>query len=129
MPDINQMVTSKYLKSGDIPDPVIVTVTGVKQVNVAKDDAEPEMKWAIKFSEYEKPMVLNTTNLHIAAKVLGSNNTDDWKGQEIILYNDPTVSFGGQVTGGLRFRGQEKAPVRATKGNPGGGDLKDDIPW
>src|SRR6185436_2175299 len=107
------MVTSKYLKIADVPDPVIVTVIGVKQVNVAKDDAEPEMKWAIKFQEFDKPMVLNSTNLHVAAKVLGSDDTDDWKGKEIILYTDPTVSFGGQVTGGLRFRGQEKAPTRA----------------
>ena len=57
MPNINQMVTSKYLKIADVPDPVIVTVVGVKQVNVSKDDAEPEMKWAIKFGEFERPMV------------------------------------------------------------------------
>jgi hypothetical protein len=126
VPNINSMVTSKYLKIADVPDPVIVTVVGVKQVNVAKDDAEPEMKWAIKFQEFERPMVLNSTNLHVAAKVLGSDDTDDWKGKEIILYTDPTVSFGGQVTGGLRFRGQEKAPTRASNVMV---DMKDDVPW
>jgi hypothetical protein len=126
VPNINSMVTSKYLKIADVPDPVIVTVVGVKQVNVAKDDAEPEMKWAIKFQEFERPMVLNSTNLHVAAKVLGSDDTDDWKGKEIILYTDPTVSFGGQVTGGLRFRGQEKAPTRASNVMA---DMKDDVPW
>lgn len=129
MPNVDQMVTSKYLKIADVPDPVIVTILGVKQVNVAKDDAEPEMKWAIKFEEMDKPMVLNTTNLHVAAKVLGSKDTDDWKGKEIVLFTDPNVSFGGQIVGGLRFRGQEKTPVKAG-GNPGGvNDLKDDIPW
>lgn len=126
MPNINQMATSKYLKIADIPDPVIVTVTGVKQVNVAKDDAEPEMKWAIKFSEFDKPMVLNSTNIHVAAKVLGSDDTDNWKGKEIILYTDPTVSFGGQVVGGLRFRGQEKEPVKAAGKNV---DIDSDVPW
>ncbi len=116
MPNINEMVSSKYLKQTDVPDPVIVTVQGVKQVNVAKDGESPEYKWAIKFAEFAQPMILNSTNLHVAAKVLGSNDTDDWRGKEIVLYTDPNVSFGGQVVGGLRFRGQEKAPVKKTAG-------------
>lgn len=115
MPNINEMVQSKYLKQADIPDPYIVTVQGVKQVNMAKDDEAPEMKWAIKFKEFDKAMVLNSTNIHVAAKIFGSDNTDHWKGKEIIIFTDPNVSFGGQVVGGLRFRGQEKAPVKVAK--------------
>lgn len=133
MPNINQMVSSKYLKQVDVPDPVIVTVQGVKQVNVAKDDDAPEMKWAIKFREFDRPMILNTTNIHVAAKIFGSDDTDAWKGKELILYTDPNVSFGGQVVGGLRFRGQEKAPVKAAPRQPasagGFGDMRDDPPW
>ena len=128
MPNINQMVQSKFLKQGDVPDPVIVTVLGVRQVNVAQDNEPPEMKWAIKFKEFERPMVLNSTNLHVAAKICGSNNTDDWTGKELILYTDPNVSFGGQVVGGLRFRGQEKAPVRKADG-PGVENMDSDVPW
>lgn len=136
MPNINQMIDSKYLKQADVPDPVIVTVQGVKQVNVAKDDEAPEMKWAIKFREFGKPMILNSTNLHVAAKVLGSPNTEDWTGKEIILFTDPNVSFGGQVVGGLRFRGQEKAPVKAAQRQVSPkqsgaimDDIPDDLPW
>ena len=136
MPKIGEMVQSKYLKQSDIPDPVIVTVQGVKQVNVAKDDEAPELKWAIKFREFDKPMILNTTNIHVAAKVFGNDDTDKWRGQEIVLYTDPNVSFGGQVVGGLRFRGQEKAPVKAAARSAApkaaGGkfdDMPDDIPW
>ncbi len=113
MPKITEMITSKYLKISDVPDPVIVTVRGVKQVNVAQDDSPPEMKWAVKFDEFDRPMILNSTNLHVAAKVLRSDDTDDWIGKEIVLFNDESVSFGGKVTGGLRFRGQDKTPVRA----------------
>lgn len=104
-----------------------MTIKGVGQVNVAKDDSEPEMKWAIKFMEFDKAMVLNATNLQIAAKVLGSKDTDQWKGKEIVLYTDPNVSFAGQVVGGLRFRGEEKAPVKATGKSIQ--DLEDDIPF
>jgi hypothetical protein len=128
MPNISQMVQSKFLKQGDVPDPVIVTVLGVRQVNVAQDNEPPEMKWAIKFKEFDRPMVLNSTNLHVAAKICGSNNTDDWAGKELILYTDPNVSFAGQVVGGLRFRGQEKAPVRKADG-PGVENMDSDVPW
>lgn len=130
MAKIGEMVSSKYLKQSDVPDPVIVTIQGVKQVNMAKEGEAPEMKWAIKFREFDKPMVLNTTNIHVAAKLCRSEDTDEWKGQEIVLYTDPNVSFGGQVVGGLRFRGQEKAPVKASgRGAPADdpfGDMAND---
>lgn len=127
MPDIGQMIESKYLKGADIPDPVIVTIRGVKQVNIAKEDAEPEYKWAIKFAEFDKPMILNVTNMKIAAKVLGSTNTDDWAGKEIVLYFDENVTFGGELVGGLRFKRKEPEPKKAaTKGLVG---MKDDVPF
>lgn len=133
MPRITDMVQSKYLKQSDVPDPVIVTVQGVKQVNMAKEDEAPEYKWAIKFREFDKPLVLNTTNIHVAAKVFQSEDTDHWRGKEIILYTDPNVSFGGQVVGGLRFRGQEKAPVKAAPRQAVAAgsfnDMPDDLPW
>ena len=132
MPDINVMVASKYLKQADVPDPVIVTIVGVKQINMAKDDAEPEMKWAIKFEEFDKPMILNGTNIHVCAKLCGSNKTEEWRGKEIVLYTDPNVSFNGQVVGGLRFRGQEKAPVKAQARKVGLGgavDMDSDVPF
>ena len=131
MPDIGQMIQSKYLKTSDVPDPVIVTIIGVKQVNMAKEDAEPEMKWAIKFTEFDKPMILNSTNMKIAAKVLASTKTEEWKGKEIILYTDENVTFGGELVGGLRFRKPEVQPVRkpAPAGATGAAALDDDIPF
>lgn len=135
MANINTMVQSKYLKTADVPDPVIVTIRGIKQVNMAKEGDAPEMKFAIFFQEMDKPMILNSTNIHVCAKVCGSEETNDWKGKEIILFTDPSVSFGGQVVGGLRFRGQEKAPIKAPTrtvrdgGGPGFDDLDSDIPF
>jgi hypothetical protein len=58
VPRTSEMVQSKYLKTADVPDPVIVTVTKVGRVNMAKEDAAPEYKWAIRFQEFDKPMVL-----------------------------------------------------------------------
>lgn len=134
MPNINEMISSKYLKQADVPDPIIVTVQGVKQVNLAKEGEEPEWKWAIKFRELDKPMILNSTNIHVAAKICDSPEANDWKGKEIVLYTDPNVSFGGQVVGGLRFRGQEKSPVKAEQkkavdSTGSFSDMRDDVPW
>lgn len=133
MPNINEMMPSKYLKISDVPDPVIVTVAGVKKVNIAQEDKEPEYKWGIKFNEFSKPMILNKTNMTVAAVVFRSNQTEDWVGKEIILFNDESVSYAGQITGGLRFRGQDKAPVRAATSladAPSDADgFVDDVPW
>ena len=131
MPRTTEMIQSKYLKTADVPDPVIVTIVKIGQVNLAQEDKTPEYKWAMRFKEFEKPMVLNSTNIKIAEMVLGSDNTDDWLNKEIVLYTDPNVSFGGELVGGLRFRGKEKQPVRVTPKATGSkfDDMADDIPF
>jgi hypothetical protein len=131
MPRTSEMVQSKYLKTADVPDPVIVTITKVGKVNMAKEDAAPEYKWAMRFQEFDRPMVLNSTNIKICEKVLGSDNTDDWVGKEIILFTDDNVTFGGELVGGLRFKGKEKTPVKAAgvKNNNQVSDIDSDIPF
>lgn len=49
-------------------------------------------------------MVLNSTNGQIIAQITKSEDTDDWKGWKIVLYDDPNVSFGGKLVGGIRVR-------------------------
>ena len=131
VPKTSEMIQSKYLKTSDVPDPVIVTIVKIGKVNLAKEDAAPEYKWAVRFQEFNKLMVLNSTNIKIAEKVFGSDNTDDWIGKEIVLFADDNVSFGGELVGGLRFKGQEKAPTKAMPKPTGGkfDDMADDIPF
>ena len=130
MPKTNEMIESKYLKTADIPDPVIVTIAKIGKVNLAKEDETPEYKWAVKFQEFPKAMVLNKTNIKIAEKVFGSDDTDNWIGKEIVIYTDDNVTFGGELVGGLRFKGQEKAPQKLQSRAAGSfADLKDDVPF
>ncbi len=112
MAKVSDMVDSKYLKQADVPDPVIVTVKAVRRINIAKDGDPEELKWAVMYSEFNKPMLLNSTNIKLLEKACGSDDTDDWKGKEVIVYTDDSVSFGGQVVGGLRIRKQQAAPAR-----------------
>jgi hypothetical protein len=134
MAKISEMIESKYLKQADFPDPLIVTVSKIGQVNIAKEGDQPEMKWAVRFKEFTKPMLLNSTNIKLLEKACGSDDTDDWLGKEVIVYTDESVSFGGQVVGGLRIRRQEQAPTR--KAAPGGektgtgfDEMDSDIPF
>lgn len=122
------MIESKYLKQSDVDGEVIVTIQKIGQGNVAQDDQPEELKWMIRFREFKKPMVLNSTNIQLLEKACGEE-TDDWPGQEVILYVDPNVSFAGKLTGGLRLKSAKPiaAPKRVSKSSLE--DMESDIPF
>lgn len=126
MAKIGEMIESKYLKQADVEEETEVTVVKVGKLNVAREDQEPEMKWAIRFQEFKKPMVLNSTNIQLLAKACGSDDSDDWAGKKVTVYSDPNVSFGGKLVGGLRI----KVPIKKKTGNGDKfADMEDDIPF
>lgn len=133
MAKIGEMIESKYLKQSDVDADTIVTVLKVGKANVAKKDDEPEFKWLIKFEEFGKPMVLNSTNIKRLAKACSSDDTDEWIGKKVVLYVDPDVEFAGNVVGGLRIRAHKEAPqTRQVMPAQKGGkfdDMADDIPF
>jgi hypothetical protein len=118
------MIPSKFIKQGDVDPPKLVTIKALRQANVAMDDQPEEMKWTVLFKELEKPMVLNSTNIQLLTKALGTDETDEWVGKQVVLYNDPNVSFGGKITGGVRIR----APKKASAAQPAAADFDDDVP-
>lgn len=128
MANINQMIESKYLKQSDLDGETEVTIVKVGQMNVAREDEQPEMKWAVKFEEFKKPMILNSTNIQLLAKACGSEESDEWIGKKVVIFADPNVSFGGKLVGGLRV----KLPVKkSSSAKPGGrfDDMADDVPF
>lgn len=100
MPRIHEMIESKFLKKEDAGDGILVTIRGVERRDVGTE-SEPEQKWVLLLEE-AKPLVLNSTNLALIEKAIGSDNSDDWVGRKIVLYNDENVSFAGKLTGGVR---------------------------
>ena len=107
MPHISQLRESRFLKKEDCGPGILVTIRECSQQNVAKEGVEPEMKWCLHFDEVDKPMVLNSTNAQVIAIVCQSEETEAWVGKKIVLYSDPSISFGGKLVGGIRAR----APV------------------
>ena len=49
----------------------------------------------------------------------------DWLGQQIVLYTDPNVSYGGKLVGGIRIRAKRKAAAPAPKAD----DFDDPVPF
>ena len=133
MAKIGEMIESKYLKQSDVHEDTVVTVAKVGKQNVAREGDEPEYKWMVRFQEFGKPMVLNSTNIKRLAKACNSDDTDDWIGKQAVLYVDPDIEFGGNVVGGLRIRGHKPQPkTRQVAHEPTGGkfdDMPSDVPF
>jgi len=145
MPKFNQLIEKKYLSKEDFERPALVTIVRYEQHNVAMEGQPQEMKWVIYFRELPKGLILNPTNvelLKMATKCY--DDTDATIGKQIVLFNDPTVSMGGKLTGGIRIRAprnvapppiaplpiQQPAPPPApTTTMPTEGAAEDDVPF
>src|SRR5689334_6768650 len=135
---ISKMTESKYLKQDDVGDGKLVTVKSLKRQNIARDDEEPEFKYIMHFEEIDKPLVMNATNIQLCARACGSEETDEWVGQKIVLYTDPNVSYGGKLVGGIRIRAPKgqaskpapaKAPSREDADERMAAEFSDDVPF
>ena len=126
MPTVDDLKESKYIIKKDVEPPITVTIKEYRQVNVALESQEPEMRWALWFYEHPKPFVLNVTNGELIAAVLGSRDFDHWKDKRITLYHDPTIMFAGKPVGGIRVQAPREVPQ--TNANPAE-EPPDDVPF
>jgi hypothetical protein len=119
---------SKYLAKEDVgEDGVILTIKGFRMETLKTDDGD-EDKMVMHFMEDVKPMVLNRTNSQLIGVVTGSKTAGEARGKQIVVYNDPTIGFGGKITGGLRIKKLSSEPKQAPQ-RAGSPDLNDDIPF
>jgi len=126
MPKIGEMKNSRFLTQHELGEAGrILTVQTVDQQNVAPENQPRDMKWVMHFEEeWAKPLVLNRINTELAAKLLKSDDTDDWQGKQMVAFQDPTISYAGQLKGGIRLRAvrpEDKAteePVAERKAGP-----------
>ncbi len=113
MPSVNDLKQSKFLTRHDVGRGMLVTIRGYEQINVAKEGAGEELKYCLNFNETEKPLVLNSTNGQIIASITKSDDFDNWIGHKVVLYDEPNISFGGKLVGGIRVRAP-RIPAAAT---------------
>lgn len=115
--NVHSLKESKYLKKEDCLKPILVTITGSEEVNLAMDGKPADLKWTLTFKETEKPLVVNSTNGQILAAIFGSDESDDWIGKKIVLYNDPNITFQGKLVGGIRVRAPKGQAASEPKPN------------
>jgi hypothetical protein len=134
MNDINSMSfdqlvpsNSKYLSKADVgEDGLVLTIKGFRVETLESDDGN-EDKTVMHFLEDVKPMVLNRTNAQLVGVCTGAKTAGEAKGKQIVVFNDPTIAFGGKITGGLRIKKVGGAPKAATTKAAAMPDP--DIPW
>ena len=134
MPNVNDLKNSKYLAKEDVMPDKIVTIESYTETDVSMDDKPTDMKWTLKFKEFDKPMVLNKTNGMLIKAITGSGEFDDWIGKKVVLWNDTSVMFAGEFTGGIRVRaiktaGPTNVPAPVEDTSDYDPDKPDEIPY
>src|SRR5689334_5358853 len=104
---ISDLIASKYLTKQDFPTPTTLTIDKVVLENVARPGEQPCQKGVMRFREKPKGLPLNSTNLRRAERMFGTDETDRWAGQRVIVFHDENVEFQGKLIGGLRLRPAE----------------------
>lgn len=115
MPNVNDLKRSRFLSQKDIVRPVLVTITAYKEMNIAMEGAEEQLEWVLFFKEFDKPFVLKPVNGQLIAAIIGSIEFPDWIGHQIVLYIEPSVTYGTKVTGGIRCRAPKGQTVAQPK--------------
>ena len=106
---------SQYLKQDDIPQAgVIVTIEAFERRVIEGRNGEPDKpKVCVEFEEYDKLLVLNSTNGDAIRIHTNTERPDQAIGKQIELYVDPNVAFGGKIVGGIRIRAIADIPYES----------------
>jgi len=102
MPNLNEAFPSKYIKASDLPEEGSQSFT-IEKVAIEEVGLNKERKLVIAFEESDKSMICNKTNARTIAKVLGSENTDEWEGKTVNLYR-AEVEFQGEMVESIRVK-------------------------
>ena len=108
-PNANDFIGGNYLKKEDIDGARIVTLTDVWSEAVLSAGRK---KLVVSFREFEKPLILNKTNIKRFARIFGTGDTKAWRGP-VTLYVEPGVEYAGRVVGGIRVRPAAKTESRS----------------
>lgn len=116
MPKVSEMIheiaQNRFLKKEDVGNGVLVTISRIEKMNIAREGEPPDIQYLMYFLEVDKPLVTKTTNLQLCAIATGVDESEQWPGKKIVLYTEPNVSFGNKLVGGIRIRAPRNQPVQ-----------------
>tara|TARA_R110000751_G_scaffold298147_1_gene407993 strand:+ start:68 stop:607 length:540 start_codon:yes stop_codon:yes gene_type:complete len=99
---------TKYISQDDLVNDTVVTIRAFEDVQV---DDQPRV--AMHVEELSKPLLLNRTNAELLALHLGDDSVGAI-GQQVTLYVDHSITFGGKRVGGIRLRAATPQSVPST---------------
>lgn len=98
MPKMSDAFAGKSLKAEDLKGKrILVTIDGGQWASFDDDTR----KWCVKFRGKDKTLTLNKTNWGMIAEIIGSDDTDDWDGKQIVLYSTK-VDYAGKRVDAIR---------------------------
>jgi hypothetical protein len=102
---------SRVLSKEEAGDGLVLTIDEVREETIGHG-AKAEKKLLVYFREDNvKPLALNKSRAVAIAGLLGGSTPSDWIGKEIEVYLDPTITFGGERTGGIGVRAPQVLPL------------------
>lgn len=123
----DDLLKSRWLSGADVEPFMNATVHSITEEEVGRDK---EVKTIVWFTEFDKGLVCNRTNIKNLINLLGKGDTDNWKGKQVQLYAT-TQEFGGEEYNVVRVRavqpagGKPAAPAPAASAQPGPRELLD----
>lgn len=103
---IGEYFPSKFLKAEDIKSDLTLTIKGLEEEPVGKDDTKPVMR----FTEIEKGFVMNKTNSLTITDLLGTDRPAEWMGKKITLFKT-SVPFGNEMKPAIRVKAAGESPA------------------
>lgn len=125
---------SKFISAADLQGQEAV----VKITHVTTDEIGGKQKYVCFFAGKQKGLVLNKTNWNTIVRITGMEDSDDWTGAQVCLY-EAMVDFQGDQVPAVRIKAVPKAgaapaqqqrkvaPAQVQGG--GGDDMNDSIPF
>ncbi|MAG70088.1 MAG: hypothetical protein QF634_02180 [Vicinamibacterales bacterium] len=98
--------SGKYFTKDDViaDGPFDLTITDIDERTFERRDGsgEQDLRLVLTFKEHRKQFPLNATNRATLQEAFG-DLVYNWIGERIFLKHDPTVTFAGKRSGGVRI--------------------------
>lgn len=109
MPNIASMFPKRFLSHEDLPPGGQFVAVTIRMIFMARaqmrqgqgGQMEGEAEWRIQFAEYAKPLGMRKSRAKQLAKLLGSENTEQWIGRRIFIYAGTYEAWGEEKVGVL----------------------------
>lgn len=108
--DTDKYTRNPFIKGEDLPegDRVVVTIKTAEEVTFPSGDTVP----VLEFLELDQKLTLNKTRIKKCVELLGED-TDEWIGQKIALYQIDVTYQGKTMPGVAVGKAPKKAGARA----------------